>query len=281
MSPLIRQQIETNVNSMLNAYNAVISYVNGQMSYTTSSTGSGGTTGGPLFGDNTLKSIKSELQSAIMSQVGTGSMDYLADIGITANSTGSLSLNTTTFESAISSNFSGVVNLLSNSASCSNSQFQYVYSNSSTQSGTYNINVSQLSGTNQNIAGTIDGYTASGSGNILALNNTASNANGLEISYTGTTVPANATVTVNRGIASLIDGLASEFTNSTTGTVTAQETGLQNQITSINGTISQMQNSINQQMATLQQEFITMDTTVASLDSMQSYLTTQLASLVG
>lgn len=274
-------QIETNVNSMLNAYNAVISYVNGQMSYTTSSTGSGGTTGGPLFGDNTLKSIKSELQSAIMSQVGTGSMDYLADIGITANSTGSLSLNTSTFESAISSNFSGVVNLLSNSASCSNSQFQYVYSNSSTQSGTYNISVSQLSGTNQNIAGTIDGYTASGSGNILALNNSASNANGLEISYTGTTVPANATVTVNRGIASLIDGLASEFTNSTTGTVTAQETGLQNQITSINGTISQMQNSINQQMATLQQEFITMDTTVASLDSMQSYLTTQLASLVG
>ncbi len=274
-------QIETNVNSMLSAYNAVISYVNGQMSYTTSSTGSGGTTGGPLFGDNTLKSIKSELQSAIMSQVGTGSMDYLADIGITANSTGTLSLNTTTFESAISSNFSGVVNLLSNSASCSNSQFQYVYSNSSTQSGTYNISVSQLSGTNQNIAGTIDGYTASGSGNILALNNTASNANGLEISYTGTTVPANATVTVNRGIASLIDGLASEFTNSTTGTVTAQESGLQNQITSINGTISQMQNSINQQMATLQQEFITMDTTVASLDSMQSYLTTQLASLVG
>jgi flagellar hook-associated protein 2 len=277
------QTIEDNVNTMLNAYNAVISYVNAQMTYTASSstTGTTGTTGGPLFGDNTLKSIKSELQSAIMSQVGTGSMDYLADIGITANSTGSLSMNTTTFEDAISSNFSGVVNLLSNSATCSNSQFQYVYSNSNTQSGTYNINITQLSGTNQNIAGTIDGYTASGSGNNLALNNTASNANGLEISYTGTTVPASATVTVNRGIASLIDGLASEFTNSTTGTVTAQETGLQNQITSINGTVSQMQNTINQQMATLQQEFITMDSTVASLDSMQSYLTTQLASLDG
>ena len=275
------QTIEDNVNTMLNAYNAVISYVNSQMTYTpgSSTTGTTGTTGGPLFGDNTLKSIKTELQSAIMSQVGTGSMDYLADIGITASSTGSLSLNTTTFTDAISSNFSGVVNLLSDSATCSNSQFQYVYSNSSTQSGTYNINISQLSGTGQNIAGTIDGYTASGSNNILALNNTASNANGLEISYTGTTVPASATVTVNRGIASLIDGLANEFTNSTTGTVSAQETGLQNQITSINGTISQMQNSINQQMATLKQEFITMDTTVASLDSMQSYLTTQLAAL--
>ena len=212
---------------MLNAYNDVMSYINAQMSLQYQSTGQS-TTGGPLFGDNTLKSIKSQLQSAIMSQVGTGSMDYLADIGITAGSTGQLSLNTTTFENAISTNFSGVVNLLSDSASCSNSQFQYVYSNSNTQSGTYNINVSQLSGTGQNIAGTIDGYDASGSGNVLTLNNSASNANGLEISYTGTTVPASATITVNRGIASLIDGLASEFTNSANGTVTAQETGLQN-----------------------------------------------------
>ena len=106
--------------------------------------------------------------------------------------------------------------------------------------------------------------TASGSGNILTLNNTASNANGLEISYTGTTVLANATITVNRGIASLIDGLASEFTNSVTGTVTAQENGLQTRSRRLNGTITQMQNSINQQIATLQQEFITMDTTVAS-----------------
>ena len=278
------QGIEDNVNTMLNAYNAVMSYINGQMSYTpgtstTGTTGTAGTTGGPLFGNNTLQSIKTQLQSAITSQVGTGSMDYLADIGITSGSTGMLSLNTTTFENAISTNFSGVVNLLSDSATCSNSQFQYVYSNSNTQSGTYNINISQLSGTGQNIAGTIDGLDASGSGNVLTLNNASSNANGLEISYTGTTVPASATVTVNRGIASLIDGLTSEFTNSVTGTVTAQEKGLQNTVTSLNSTVSQMQNSINQQMATLQQEFITMDTTVASLDSMQSYLTTQLASL--
>jgi len=278
------QGIESNVNTMLNAYNAVMSYINGQMSYTpgtstTGTTGTAGTTGGPLFGNNTLQSIKTQLQSAITSQVGTGSMDYLADIGITSGSTGMLSLNTTTFENAISTNFSGVVNLLSDSATCSNSQFQYVYSNSNTQSGTYNINISQLSGTGQNIAGTIDGLDASGSGNVLTLNNASSNANGLEISYTGTTVPASATVTVNRGIASLIDGLTSEFTNSVTGTVTAQEKGLQNTVTSLNSTVSQMQNSINQQMATLQQEFITMDTTVASLDSMQSYLTTQLASL--
>jgi flagellar hook-associated protein 2 len=275
------QGIEDNVNSMINAYNAVISYVNTQMTYTpgSSTTGTTGTTGGPLFGNTTLQSIKSQLQSSIMSQVGTGSMDYLSDIGITANSTGVLSMNTATFENAISNNFSGVANLLSDTATCSNSQFQYVLDGNSTQSGVYDIHISQLSGTGQDIAGTIAGLDATGSGNILSLSNSASPANGLEISYTGTTVPADATVTVNRGIASLIAGLTSEFTNSTNGTVTSQETGLQSNVTSLNSTVSQMQNTINQQMATLQQEFITMDTTVASLDSMQSYLTAQLAKL--
>ncbi len=269
------QAIETNINTWINAYNTAISYINTQNTYTASSN----TTGGPLFGDNTLETIKAELQSTIMNQVGTGSMDYLADIGITAGSDGQLSLNTTTFQQAVSSNFSGVVNLLSGSGVCSSSQFQYVYSNSNTQSGTYNIDVSQLSGTNQNIAGTIDGLAATGSGNVLTLNNTASGADGLAISYTGTTVPASATITVNNGIASLMNNLVSGFTNSSTGTVAGQETGLQNTITGLNQQVSNMQANINQQMTTLQTEFENMDIAVAQMDEMQSYLTLQLAKL--
>ena len=269
------QGIETNINTWINAYNTAISYINTQNTYTASSN----TTGGPLFGDNTLETIKSELQSTIMNQVGTGSMDYLADAGITAGSDGQLSLNTTTFEQALSSNFSGVVNLLSGSGVCSSSQFQYVYSNSNTQSGTYNIDISQLPGTDQNIAGTIDGLTATGSGNVLTLNNTASGADGLAVSYTGTTAPASATITVNNGIASIMNNLVSGFTNSTNGTVAAQETGLQNTITGLNQQVSTIQANINQQMTTLQTEFENMDVAVAQMDEMQSYLTEQLANL--
>ena len=269
------QGIETNINAWINAYNTVISYVNTQNTYTASSN----TTGGPLFGDNTLERIKSELQSTIMNQVGTGSMDYLADIGITAGSNGQLSLDTTTFEQARSSNFSGVVNLLSGSGVCSSSQFQYVYSNSNTQSGTYDIDISRLPGTDQNIAGTIDGLAATGSGNVLSLNNTASGAEGLAVSYTGTTAPASATITVNNGIASLMNTLVSGYTKSSNGTVAGQETGLQNTITGLNQQVSNMQANINQQMSTLQTQFENMDVAVAQMDEMQSYLTVQLADL--
>ena len=268
------QGIENNINTWINAYNTVISYVNTQNTYNSTSN----TTGGPLFGDTTLDMIKSQLQSTLMTKVGTGSLDYLADIGITAGSNGQLSLNTTTFEQALSSNFSGVVNLLSDSGVSSNSQFQYVYNTSATQSGTYNIDISTPAGTGQNVAGQIDGYDASGLGNVLTLNNTASNANGLEVSYTGTTAPASATITVTRGIASLINGLVSGFT-AANGTVAAQTTGLQNSITGLNQQVSNMQANINQQMANMQTEFENMDVAVAQMDEMQSYLTVQLANL--
>jgi flagellar hook-associated protein 2 len=269
------QAIEANINTWINAYNTVISYVNTQNTYTASSN----TTGGPLFGDITMDTIKSELQSTIMNQVGTGSMDYLANVGITTGSNGQLSLDTSTFGQALTSNFSGVVNLLSDSGVCSNSQFQYVYSNSNTQSGTYNIDISQLPGTDQNIAGTIDGLAATGSGNVLALDNTASGANGLAVSFTGTSLPASATITVNRGIASLMNDLVSGFTNSSNGTVASQQTGLKNTITGLNNQVSNMQSNINQQMTTLQTEFENMDVAVAQMDQMQSYLTDQLSSL--
>ena len=269
------QAIEANINTWINAYNTVISYVNTQNTYTASTN----TTGGPLFGDITLSTIKSQLQCTIMNQVGTGSLDYLANIGITAGSDGQLSLDTATFEQALSSNFSGVANLLSDSGVCSSSQFQYVYSNSNTKDGTYNINISQLPGTNQNIAGTIDGLAATGSGNVLALNNTASGADGLAVSFTGNSLPASATITVNRGIASLMNDLVSGFTTSKTGTVASQQSGLNNTLTGLNQQVSTMQATINQQMANLQTEFENMDVAVAQMDQMQSYLTDQLANL--
>ncbi|MFZ0946048.1 MAG: flagellar filament capping protein FliD [Syntrophobacteraceae bacterium] len=269
------QAIEANINNWINAYNTVISYVNTQNTYTASSN----TTGGPLFGDITMDTIKSELQSTIMNQVGTGSMDYLANVGITTGSNGQLSLDTITFGQALSSNFSGVADLFSDSGVCSSSQFQYVYSNSNTQSGTYNIDITQLPGTDQNIAGTIDGLAATGSGNVLALDNTASGADGLAVSFTGTSLPASATITVNRGIASLMNDLVSGFTNTSHGTVASQETGLNNTITGLNNQVNNLQSNINSQMTTLQTEFENMDVAVAQMDQMQSYLTDQLATL--
>jgi len=226
-----------------------------------------------------MQSIKSQLESAILSSVGAGTFQYLSQIGITLGGNAQLSFNTSAFESALSTNFNDVANLFADSAVTSDSQFQYLNDSSATQSGTYSISISQLSGTGQNIAGTIDGYDATGQGNVLTLNNSASGANGLAISFTGTTVPATATVTVNRGIASLLDGLVSSFTDPVTGMITTEESGLSTNISQINQQISNMQQNINMQISNLQAQYINMDSTVAQLDQTQSYLSYMLAGL--
>jgi len=261
--------IENEVNTMVSAYNSVMSFINTQMSYNTSTS----TTGGALFGDNTLVSIKEQLQSTILEQVGTGTFQYLSQIGISQAGNAQISFNTSQFESVLSNNFQDVADLFADSAYTSNSEFQYGYSTADTQSGTYTLSYNSDTSTAQ-----IDGYDASVNGDVITLDNSASKANGLQVVYNGTT-SACATITVNRGIASLLDNLIQGFTNSTNGTVTTQTNGLNSDISQLNSQIDSIQTNINMQIANLTTEYENMNTYVAQMDALQSYLTTQFSSL--
>ncbi len=265
--------IEDKINSMLKAYNSVISYINTQMTYNADSK----TTGGVLFGDNTLKSIKQQLQGAMMSKIGTGAIKYLSDIGISVDRDYTLSLDSEKFEDVLNTNFTDVVNLFSNSGTSSNGLFTYQYSGKDTLSGTYNVSVTSLgSGV---ITGTIDGVDISGTGTLLSLSNSTSNANGLGISYTGTASTSSATFTFTRGIASLLDNVLNTLTDSVDGTVTLTEKTMQDQIDRLTDKLSDMQTQIDAKLATLKTQFQAMDTAVANMNSTMSYLTSQLSKL--
>ncbi len=268
------QAVEDKVNAMISAYNDVITFVNEQMTYDTET----GTTGGALFGDNTLKSIKSNLQSTMLTQVGTSSIKYMSDIGITIGSDNMLTLNTDTFESALETNFTDVVNLLADSGTSTDSSIQYSYNSRLTASGTYTVDISQLAGSGQSLTGTIDGYDVSGSGSTLTLSNSASKANGLVVSFTGSTVPASAQVTVSRGIASLLESVAYQVTDPVSGSVELQKTSIQKTIDDLDSKISDQETLIDQKMNLLQSQFIAMEDAVTKLQAMQSYLTSQFSS---
>ena len=260
--------IENMVNQMVTGYNNVISFVNTQMTYDSSSK----TTGGPLFGDNTLKSIKLQLQGLIQSKIGSGSIKYLSDVGITPDKNGQLSLDKTTFENAISSNFNDVVKLFTDFGSSSDNQFQYVGNGENSASGTYNVLLSQLGGSGQNIAGTIDGQTATGNGNVLTLNSTASQANGLQIRYSGSNPTASTSFTLTRGLGSLLESLTNSLMDPANGSLTVTENGLQTSIDSYAKKISDMQDNITRKMAAMTTEFQNMDTAVGQMKAMQSEL---------
>ncbi|MHC1725816.1 MAG: flagellar filament capping protein FliD [Syntrophobacteraceae bacterium] len=262
--------IEAKVQAMLNSYNDVISYVNSQMTYNADA----GTTGGPLFGDNALKSIKVKLQSAMMSAVGDSSIKYMTDIGITVGKDNKLSIDSTKFQSVLGTNFDDVVKLFSDSGSSENGQFHLASSGRTTVSGTYRIDISQLSGSGLDIAGQIDGLDATGYGDLLTLNNSASGANGLGIRYTGTSLTST-DFTFTRGIASLLESEAYALTDPLNGTATLQQNSMQTNIDAVKKKITDMQTIIDMKMALYKEQFIAMDAAVAQMQSMQTYLANQ------
>lgn len=268
------EAIEEKIQSMLNAYNEVIAFVNEQMTYDADSE----ETGGVLFGDNTLKSIKSQLQDLMLTQVGTGAIKYLTDIGITINDENEMVLDSDVFEGVLATNLDEVINLFSDSAACSDGNFQYVYSGASTQSGTYHIEVTQLSGSEQTIAGTIDGLAATGWGDTLTLDDSTSGAYGLEIRYTGSTVPASADVTFTRGIASLVGSLLDRITDSVDGTIILETTSLKTTATMLTAKATDMEAIIAEKMELYRSQFEAMDSAVAEMQSMADYLESQFDS---
>ena len=74
-------------------------------------------TAGPLNGNAALSTVQNQILSVLDSFVNTGSSIYnsLASVGITANSDGSLSVDTTKLTAALTSNFSAVSALFSSS----------------------------------------------------------------------------------------------------------------------------------------------------------------------
>jgi flagellar hook-associated protein 2 len=100
--------VETNIQTFVTAYNTLQTALAGLGSYD-STTGDAG----QLLGNPVLTGIESQIQNALYSQVGASNYNTLASIGITTNSDGSLSVNSATLESALSTNFADVSQLFS------------------------------------------------------------------------------------------------------------------------------------------------------------------------
>jgi flagellar hook-associated protein 2 len=72
-------------------------------------------TAGPLLGNPVLTGTENQIQQALYSFVGTSTYNSLASIGITTGATGQLSVNASTLQTALSSNFNAVSQLFSSS----------------------------------------------------------------------------------------------------------------------------------------------------------------------
>jgi flagellar hook-associated protein 2 len=146
-------------------------------------------------------------------------------------------------------------------------------SSSGIQGGTYSAGL--------DVEGTINGETASGSGQYLTGASGNATTAGLQISYSGTATGAVGSITFNNGIGALINNSVAGFTDPTNGVVTNEENSFNNQITGIGTQITSLQQDMTAQQTQLQTEFANMETALAQLQNEQKQLNAVLGNTLG
>lgn len=124
------------------------------------------------------------------------------------------------------------------------------------------------------VAGTINGVAATGSGQMLTATGTTNPANGLvmQISAEGITSPTTiGTVTYAPGLAQTLEQIGQQASTPGEG-VQATITGLQSTLTQVDRNIASQQQLSNTQLASLQQEYANLEQTLAKLNSQTQFL---------
>lgn len=145
----------SSINAFVSAYNTVQAAI---AKATAAKTGT--TAAGPLQGQNGILAVSNQMQRLINSPVpGAPSMlSMLAQVGVAFQSDGTLSVNSATLQSALTSNPNAVSGLFASSGSSNDTLINYTGSTSGTQPGAYKINITQLA-TQGNTVGNVAANT--------------------------------------------------------------------------------------------------------------------------
>ncbi len=103
--------VTTAVGALVTAYNAVIKDITTQEGHDASGNAE------PLYGNPALASIQGALTSALFGGAASGGIKNIAQLGISANQDGTLSLDTDTLQASLTSNYADVTGFLQNSGS--------------------------------------------------------------------------------------------------------------------------------------------------------------------
>ena len=133
--------------------------------------------------------------------------------------------------------------------------------------------------TGTDVAGTINGVTATGFGQTLAAPQTDTTLAGLAIQVSGTQTGNIGTFTYTPGVAARLDQVIQDATDSTTGYITSAEQAHTDNETLINQRVVDMSDQVNQYQTRLQQQFATLEAVLAQMKNTGSFLSSQISTL--
>jgi flagellar hook-associated protein 2 len=159
-------QVSTAINQFVTDYNTAIGLVNSQFtdSSTTDSSGTTTTSQGVLASDPTIVSLQSTLEQAInyvnTPTTGTTTVSTLSDLGITMNNDGTLSVDSTTLNNALTNNPSDVQNFFEGTAlnGFANSVYTTLNAYTSPANGAFKVDLSSIAATNTSLTSQINDF---------------------------------------------------------------------------------------------------------------------------
>lgn len=276
------------IQSFVSAFNKASSFIQSATSYTppsgTAAVSATGTASagkaGPLIGDPVVQGVENQLLSMISTATaigsgGTSSAIGFGNVGITLTSSGTISVNQSTLNAALSSNYAQVMGLFGAMGGSSNPNVQFSGATSGTAGGVYAVNVSANSATLT--SGTVNGYSASGIGGAMTV--TSGPAAGLNLSVSSGTAPT-ATVFFNQGIAAGMNSLLNGVLGSN-GVIQQAQNDIQGQLTNMNSQIVQYQQASKQQIQSMLSQFNSYENTASSASQTANDLNAIFSSLFG
>ena len=168
--------VKSSVQGLLDDYNDVLADIREQTYYDEETQ-----TPGILQGDSTLNSIKSNLQSIVVSTI-TGlptTLNALSLIGINSQidfsdhkNDGQLTIDEDTFKEAFEDNFQGLRRIFVAEGSTTDGDVEYIYHTDDTVAGEYDVNITQAA-TQASNTGTSDLSSGPGGAETLTITDTA------------------------------------------------------------------------------------------------------------
>ena len=266
--------VGTNTSSLSTAAQAVVSAFNsaattiGQFNTFDPTKGAG-----PLLGDVGIETLLQNILNTVSGPGGVGlpsgtPYTSLSSIGFSVTSSGTVTLNSSTFATALSANYAAVAALLGSVGTATSSDVT-VAGVGAAKPGTYAVNIT--SNTGGTVVGTVNGQAASGTAGVLTVNG-AGAASGLSLNIAAGVTGALGTVNVSSGLYSQITGLLNGALAPSTGSVTQEISNLNATITSMNQQITSLQQQAQQQTLLLTQQYSAAQQTLQQLTTVSSFL---------
>ncbi|HEY0271395.1 MAG TPA: flagellar filament capping protein FliD [Sphingomonas sp.] len=258
------------VNDFVSVYNQLLGDINTATAGATATTSAG-----PLRGNQTIRDMQRQLaQLTTTPLTASGSITTLAQIGVSTNQDGTLSVDSTALSNALTNYPDDVEALFNTTQKSSVSGVGIGNTPGAVASGVYSLtNLVPSSGATA-ASGNINGVAATGKGTILTAAS-GSGAAGLILVLSGS-APSNATVTINQGLGGALQAISDALTGSS-GTITTLSANLTSQNTTLATQLATAETQLTNYTTLITNQFTTMNTRVSAIKASESYLTQQVA----